>query len=97
MCPDHIHMLVEIPPKYSVSELHVAVLPSGQHLLNFRLHLGYGVAAGAGAELGLATADQAGAVLRTGEFVPLTVQYVDVKQAAKWVCFLDVLHQLLAK
>ena len=85
-------MLVEIPPKYSVSELHVAVLPSGQHLLNFRLHLSYGVAAGAGAELGLVTADQAGAVLRAGEFAPLAVQHINVKQTAKGMCFLNVLH-----
>ena len=36
-CPDHIHMLLEIPPKYSVSEI-MGYLKSKSTLLMFDKH-----------------------------------------------------------
>ena len=48
----------------------------------------YGMAAAAGADLGLGVAEQATARYGAGEFVPVGCEYVDIKEPAKRMCFL---------
>lgn len=78
-------MLATKPPLLltDTGSLHTA-LPSLQHRIDFRLHLFCRMPAGAGAELCLSAADQAGPVLRAAQLPAAAVQNVNVEQASEY-------------